>query len=72
MAEEPTGSKTDLESQVLRFTEDEAQLSLVFPSSLTAQERSFVKKLAQASGLVAQSYGLGDERQIHLFKEKAV
>jgi len=44
---------------------------LAFPAELTAQERKLVKITAEKCGLSSCSFGMGDERRIHIFKPTA-
>jgi len=42
-----------------------------FPAELTAEERKVVKMTAEKLGLSSQSFGMGTDRQIHIFKPTA-
>lgn len=62
-----SASQVDLERQVEAFacgTETE----YAFPSTLTIEERKVVKNAAKKFGLESDSFGMGSERCIHIFK----
>lgn len=42
-----------------------------FPADLTAEDRKTVKTIAEKLGLSSQSFGMGGERRIHIFKKKS-
>lgn len=61
----------DLQSAIVEFLADPARTSLELPHMTTGQRRH-TKKLAEGyPELKCESYGLGQERQLHLFKISA-
>jgi len=60
-------SSTSLEKQVQAFASGKIA-EYAFPAELTAGERKTVKTAAEKLGLSSQSFGMGRERQIHIFK----
>jgi len=62
----------DIEAMISAFLADESRKSLDLPRSLTAEQRKQAKRLAeQHQGLKCESYGYGEERQLHLFKQES-
>lgn len=60
----------DLEATIAAFLCDEGRTSIELPSSLSAEQRKLARRLAdQHPELKCQSYGIGAERQLHLFKK---
>lgn len=60
----------DLEATIAEFLCDEARTSIELPSTLSAEQRKLARRLAdQHPELKCQSYGIGVERQLHLFKK---
>lgn len=60
----------DLEATIAEFVRDETRTSLELPRSLSAEQRKVARRLAdQHPELKCQSYGIGTERQLHLFKK---
>ncbi len=57
-----------LYSKILLFRDDATRETLIFPSSLTPQERRIVHTLAHHMGLGHVSRGLGEQRQVHVHK----
>lgn len=63
-------AEVNVQALIDAFLADEASTELELPRSLTAEQRSQAKKLAQAnSELKCESYGFGEERRLHLFKK---
>mmetsp|Transcript_61171 Transcript_61171/g.178790 ORF Transcript_61171/g.178790 Transcript_61171/m.178790 type:complete len:381 (+) Transcript_61171:101-1243(+) len=66
------GSAIDIEAMINAFLADASRNSLELPRSLTAEQRKQAKRLAeQHQGLKCESYGYGQERQLHLFKKES-
>ena len=55
-------------SQILLFKEDHSREALIFPSSLTPQQRRIVHTLAHHLQLSHVSRGNGDQRQVHVVR----
>lgn len=53
-----------------RFTSNEAQLELEFPSSLTANERAYVHRYCKDRNLATKSHGKGNKRHLTVSKVK--
>jgi len=61
----------DLEATIAEFVRDEARTSLELPRSLSAEQRKVARRLAdQHPQLKCHSYGIGTDRQLHLFKKE--
>lgn len=56
-----------IEKQIEAFSAGSAS-EYAFPSELTADERKMVKTTAEKFDLSTKSFGMGGERQIHIFK----
>lgn len=54
-----------------RFTSNEAQLEIEFPSSLTANERAYVHRFCKDRNLATKSRGKGNKRCLTVFKVKS-
>jgi len=62
----------DVEAIVNKFLQDPSSCKIELPRSLTPAQRKQIKKLADGNpDLECESYGFGEERQLHLFKKKA-
>lgn len=55
-------------SQLLLFKEDPNRDVLVFPSTLTPSQRRVCHTIAHQMGLSHNSKGMGDQRQVHVYK----
>lgn len=55
-------------SQLLLFRDDVNREALIFPSTLSPQQRRIVHTLAHHMGLAHISRGAGDTRQVHVFR----
>ena len=55
-------------SKLLLFRDDNHRETLIFPTSLTPQERRVVHTLAHHMGLGHVSRGVGEHRQVHVLK----
>ncbi|KAF2086920.1 hypothetical protein K490DRAFT_74119 [Saccharata proteae CBS 121410] len=55
-------------SQLLLFKEDPSRDIMVFPPSLTPAQRRICHTIAHQMGLSHNSKGMGDQRQVHVFK----
>ncbi|KAK8179616.1 hypothetical protein BC567DRAFT_242270 [Phyllosticta citribraziliensis] len=55
-------------SQLLLFKEDPNREVLVFPSTLTPAQRRICHTIAHTMGLSHSSKGMGDSRQVHVYK----
>jgi len=53
--------------QIEAFTSGTAS-EFAFPADLSVEERKLVKIEAEKLGLSSQSFGMGSERRIHIFK----
>merc|ERR1719446_1202007 len=59
----------DIESAIVGFRADPNRASFELPRLLSADQRKHVKKIAEAyPDLKCESFGLGKDRQLHLFK----
>lgn len=58
-------------SQLLLFKEDPNRDVLVFPSTLTPAQRRVCHTIAHQMGLSHNSKGMGDQRQVHVYKYPA-
>merc|ERR1712039_510858 len=59
----------DLEGMIDALAADPIAPSLALPSTLTAEERKRAKSLvAQYTGLRCESFGLGSERRLHIYR----
>ncbi|OJD30081.1 r3h domain [Diplodia corticola] len=58
-------------SQLLLFKEDPNRDVLVFPSTLTPSQRRVCHTIAHQMGLSHNSKGMGDQRQVHVYKYPA-
>merc|ERR1712039_849182 len=59
----------DLEGMIDALAADPIAPSLALPSTLTAEERKRAKALvAQYTGLRCESFGLGSERRLHIYR----
>jgi len=60
----------DLEATIAEFVRDETRTSLELPRTLSAEQRKIARSLADRHlELKCHSYGIGIERQLHLFKK---
>lgn len=66
-AEKEVG-ELDLESLIREFVADDSRSTLGLPHMTTGQRRQTKKLVEQHPGLRCESFGLGQERQLHLFK----
>ncbi|CCX32586.1 hypothetical protein FPQ18DRAFT_386450 [Pyronema domesticum] len=55
-------------SQLLLFRDDHTREALIFPPTLSPQQRRIVHTLAHHMGLAHISRGNGDNRQVHVFR----
>lgn len=55
-------------SQLLLFRDDVSREALIFPPTLTPQQRRTVHTLAHHMGLAHVSRGSGEQRQVHVFR----
>jgi R3H domain len=55
-------------SQLLLFRDDAQREALIFPSTLSPQQRRIVHTLAHHMGLAHISRGNGEQRQVHVFR----
>ncbi|KAG0639296.1 hypothetical protein HOY80DRAFT_963868 [Tuber brumale] len=55
-------------SQLLLFRDDVSREALIFPSTLSPQQRRIVHTLAHHMALAHVSRGNGDQRQVHVFR----
>lgn len=55
-------------SQLLLFRDDVSREALIFPPTLTPQQRRTVHTLAHHMGLAHVSRGNGEQRQVHVFR----
>ena len=55
-------------SQLLLFRDDASREALIFPPTLTPQQRRTVHTLAHHMGLAHVSRGNGEQRQVHVFR----
>lgn len=55
-------------SQMLLFRDDHAREALIFPSTLSPQQRRIVHTLAHHMQLAHVSRGNGEQRQVHVFR----
>merc|ERR1719174_2093734 len=60
-------SHFSVEQQIEAFMSGTA-FEYAFPAGLTVEERKAVKSAAEKFGLSSRSFGMGSERQIHIFK----
>lgn len=60
-------SHSSVEQQIEAFMSRTA-FEYAFPAGLTVEERKAVKSAAEKFGLSSRSFGMGSERQIHIFK----
>lgn len=61
----------DLEATIAEFIRNEARTSLELPRTLSTEQRKVARRLAdQHPGLKCHSYGIGTDRQMHLFKKE--
>lgn len=58
----------DLESLIQEFLADDSRSTLGLPHMTTGQRKQTKKLVEQHPGLRCESFGLGQERQLHLFK----
>lgn len=58
-------------SQLLLFRDDNSREALIFPPTLSPQQRRIVHTLAHHMGLAHISRGNGDQRQVHVFRAPA-
>jgi len=59
----------DAEAVIAQFLATSDCASLELPCSLTAEERKYVKSVAERhSGIKCESFGMGKDRKLHLFK----
>merc|ERR1719387_807677 len=56
-----------IEKQIEAFMSTAAS-EYAFPAGLSVEERKVVKTVAEKLGLSSRSFGMGSERQIHIFK----
>lgn len=60
----------DLESAIADFIADPVRASLELPATLSAEQRKFARKAVDSHAAIkCDSYGLGIERRLHLFKQ---
>lgn len=60
----------DLESAIADFLADPVRASLELPATLSAEQRKFARKAVDSHAEIkCESYGLGIERRLHLFKQ---
>lgn len=68
--EEEVDGDFDLEATIADFVRDEARTSLELPRTLSTEQRKVARRLAdQHPELKCHSYGIGTDRQLHLFKK---
>jgi len=61
----------DVEMAIVTFLADPSRTSCQLPCSLNAEQRKHVKKVVeQYDDLTCESFGMGKERTMHLFKQK--
>lgn len=58
----------DLYNQLFAFKDDYSREAVIFPSTLTAAQRRVVHTLAHSMHLEHNSHGLGDQRQVHVYR----
>jgi hypothetical protein len=58
----------DFFSQLLLFKSDETREIFIFPATIAPPQRRIIHVLAQHLGLVHESVGQGDSRQVHVMK----
>jgi len=62
----------DLESAITDFLADPVRASLELPATLSAEQRKLARKAVDSNAEIkCESYGLGIERRLHLFKQAA-
>jgi len=62
----------DVELVIKEFEADSSRVSLELPVHLTAEGRRRTRKIVgETPGLTCESYGFGQERQLHVFKKGA-
>lgn len=66
----PADWKEELLSQVAWFETTSTELTLTFPSNLSASQRRFLHEIADSKGLGHTSVGEGDDRRIILEKKR--
>lgn len=59
----------NLETAIADFLVDSVRASLELPATLTAEQRKLAKKAVESHDIKCESYGLGAERRLHLFKQ---
>lgn len=59
----------DIEVAIANFLADETSSSLELPHMTTGQRKQTKKAVDRHPGLTCESYGFGQERQLHLFKK---
>jgi len=59
----------DLETAIADFLVDSVRASMELPATLTAEQRKYAKKSVESHEIKCESYGLGAERRLHLFKQ---
>merc|ERR1719420_1316301 len=60
----------NVEAAISNFLADPVRASLELPAALSVEERKYAKKIAEKHPHIkCESYGLGNERRLHLFKQ---
>jgi len=63
----------DMEAEIADFLADPVRASLELPATLSAQQRKFARKVVDSHAEVkCESFGLGVDRRLHLFKQTNV
>ncbi|CAK0831941.1 unnamed protein product, partial [Prorocentrum cordatum] len=61
----------DIEALIAAFLADEGRATLEMPRMSAGQRKQAKRLVEQHPGLRCESFGLGQDRQLHLFKEAA-
>lgn len=65
----PATEELDLEALVAEFLVDESRATLEMPRMSASQRKQAKRLVEQHPGLRCESFGFGQDRQLHLFKE---